>query len=88
MKDQLTLAIDALQAVRFIRETHGGSSLAAARIQDVAEMLAIRDDGVGLHGGICMNVAEAILNAYGGNISRLTDADALKRDAQCVDVGF
>ena len=73
MPDRVSIdkAIAALEAVYLIRETFASSDQAVRRIQDVAEMLDMRDVGGGEFGGICHNVAEAILKAYGGDVTRL-----------------
>jgi hypothetical protein len=62
MKDDIDRSIAALQAVKLVRDCY--SSGAAGRIQDILEMLAMQDDGMGQFGGLRRNIADAISKAY------------------------
>lgn len=62
--DDVDHAIAALQAVKLVRDYYASANPASERIQEIAQMLAARDSGMGTHGGLRANVADAICKAY------------------------
>lgn len=63
-KTDLDRCIGALQAVHFIQNSYASGVEGAKRVEEICRELARHDDGMGPHGGICKNVADAISKAF------------------------
>lgn len=64
--NEIDQAIDALHAIKLIRHTHASGPEGQRLVSEIIAALAASDRGMGPHGGIQRNVADAISRAYGG----------------------
>lgn len=61
---EIDLSISALQSIRLIYETYATGGDSARRVRDVIDALSLHRSKMGMYGGLCPLVADAMRRRY------------------------